>query len=221
MVGGLPNDRLEEILSLTGFMLQRDPDIHADQPSFHRGLTEQDIRFLVQAFNLNMEFRPRDVAETDDGFKQVIPYVIISRTIPRPGWELFYVDRQGGDERLVGERSLGIGGHIHPDDYPPFIEMTMLREIKEEVDIRPDPDLRRRNTLLSPRGLIVGGQGVSRYHIGIVFRFHVHESVEIVVRETDTLSGGWDFIPADFDPEKALSKYEPWSKAWFRERFLT
>jgi predicted NUDIX family phosphoesterase len=83
-------------------------------------------------------FMPRSQAETDPAYKQIIPYVIMMHQ----GKVLSYVrGRRAGEARLVGNRSIGIGGHINPaDDLPLFnadFRQTYLaavaREVAEEV----------------------------------------------------------------------------------------
>jgi len=85
-------------------------------------------------------FMPRSRAETDPTWKQLIPYVIMtcdSRV-------LTYVrGRRAGESRLVGQRSMGIGGHINPgDDLPLFnsdfrdaYAAAVRREVDEEVSV--------------------------------------------------------------------------------------
>ncbi len=82
-------------------------------------------------------FMPRSQAESDPSYKQLIPYVIMSCG----GKYLSYVrGRRAGEERLVGNRSIGIGGHINPvdwtlfsaDPYKTYLE-AVKREVAEEV----------------------------------------------------------------------------------------
>ena len=86
-------------------------------------------------------FMNRGEVEDDPEYKQLIPYVIMSYE----GKYLNYVrGRRAGEKRLVGLRSLGIGGHINPvDDEVPlfdtdFREMyaaAVEREVAEEVNV--------------------------------------------------------------------------------------
>ena len=81
-------------------------------------------------------FRPRSECETDPGFKQLIPYVVL-----RCGNQLFQYRRgaAGTEKRLQSLRSVGIGGHISTEDAAgegdPY-RTGMLRELNEEVAIR-------------------------------------------------------------------------------------
>ncbi len=79
-------------------------------------------------------FMPRTQVERDPSFKQLIPYVIMSHS----GKYLTYIRGvRAGEARLVGNRSIGIGGHINPaDDIPLFnanFYETYLAAVKREV----------------------------------------------------------------------------------------
>ena len=84
-----------------------------------QGLTFDVERYLSEFFVAGVpRFMPRSLAEGDPTFKQLIPYVIMTHG----GKYLSYVrGKQAGETRLVGHRSIGIGGHINPaDDMPLF-----------------------------------------------------------------------------------------------------
>lgn len=100
---------------------------------FH-GLAFDVDRYLDKIFRPGIpRFMPRPQAERDPGFKQIIPYVIISCD----GKYLSYVrGKRAGETRLVGNRSIGIGGHINPvDDAPLFgdFRQTYREAVKREV----------------------------------------------------------------------------------------
>ena len=52
---------------------------------------------------------PRWKAESAPEFKQVIPYVILEH---EPTGRIYMTTRIGGDERLLGQNSIGLGGHM-------------------------------------------------------------------------------------------------------------
>ena len=81
--------------------------------TFH-GLQFDVERYLDVIFeNGRPRFIPRGEAENDPSFKQIIPYVIMSCE----GKYLNYVrGKRAGEKRLVGNLSIGIGGHINPVD---------------------------------------------------------------------------------------------------------
>jgi len=105
---------------------------------FH-GLAFDVDRYLEAIFVPGVpRFILRSQAEKDPSYKQLIPYVIMSCQ----GKYLNYVrGSRAGEKRLVGNRSIGIGGHINPvDDISLLgIKETYLaavdREVAEEVNV--------------------------------------------------------------------------------------
>jgi predicted NUDIX family phosphoesterase len=105
------------------------------------GLMFDVDRYLREIFVRGVPcFMDRSQVEKDPGYKQLIPYVIMGHD----GKYLSYVrGRRAGETRLVGLRSVGIGGHINPaDDMPLFntgFTRTYLaaveREVAEEVSV--------------------------------------------------------------------------------------
>ena len=106
---------------------------------FH-GLNFDVEKYLDKIFAPGMlSFMPRSEAETNPDYKQLIPYVIMTCD----GKYLSYVrGKRAGEKRLVGNRSMGIGGHINPVDdvsllgpRETYLE-AVAREIDEEVDVK-------------------------------------------------------------------------------------
>lgn len=87
----------------------------------------------------NNHFMPRAKAETDPGFKQVIPYVVIT-----DGQNILHYVRgkKAGEQRLVAKGSVGIGGHINDEDHTLFafgmqaFQEAVKREVCEELSIQ-------------------------------------------------------------------------------------
>jgi len=112
-----------------------------EQAGMFQGLTFDVQRYLPRLLAPGVpRFIVRSEAETNPDFKQLIPYVIISCD----GKILSYVrGKRAGEARLVGLRSIGIGGHINPDDEMPLLESDLhdayltavQREVAEEVAI--------------------------------------------------------------------------------------
>ncbi|HEX40466.1 MAG TPA: hypothetical protein ENN81_00175 [Phycisphaerales bacterium] len=115
-----------------------------------------------------LTFMPRPQAETDPTHKQLIPYVIITHA----GRVLSYVrGKRAGETRLVGNRSIGIGGHINPidnevplfdADYRELYRSAVEREVAEEIQI--DATHTERIVAL----LNDDSNEVGRVHIGVV-----------------------------------------------------
>ena len=88
----------------------------------------------------NFSFEKRGSAEKDPGFKQIIPYIVLQTM---DGKKTAIYNRQGSEARLHDLWSLGIGGHINPEDqdhgndFQSILIAGMERELKEELSLRP------------------------------------------------------------------------------------
>ena len=154
------------------------------------------------------EFRARDEVETDETFRQIIPYAVLQRED-----RVFLVERlqAGSEARLHNRLSIGLGGHINPLDtskYAPKhanardpLEGALARELREEVTIRA--------FFAEAVGLIHRSEtAVERVHTGILYR--VKTPGEVQVRETHKLAGGfvtWEEV------EAVSERLERWSQA--------
>ncbi len=110
-----------------------------EQEGMFHGLMFDVQRYVQKLFAAGApRFMRRSQAETDPNYKQIIPYVIMTHA----GKYLSYVrGRRAGETRLVGNRSIGIGGHINPGDNLPLFAADFYdayvtaveREVAEEV----------------------------------------------------------------------------------------
>ena len=145
-------------------------------------------------------FLPRPTAEESPQYKQIIPYVAVVRKD-----EVFATRRlkKGGESRLHGLMSLGVGGHINEADrdHGAWLMNCLRREIEEEIDIADFGEL----TL---RGLINDNANeVGSVHLG--FFFTLTTGGDVSVRETEKLEGG--FVPIASLPEHT-GEMETWSR---------
>lgn len=113
-----------------------------DKLGYFHGTSDDTDRYMNEILkDGNNHFHLRINAESDPGLKQIIPYVVFKH-----GDEVFsYVrGKKAGESRLVGNRSIGIGGHVNPidrqtagaDDVSEDMATYMMavnREIDEEV----------------------------------------------------------------------------------------
>ncbi len=81
-----------------------------------------------------VSFLPRELAENDNLWKQIIPYQLFNHK------DRFFVYERGekiGEQRLSGKMSIGIGGHIntmdHADSPLAIYQQAILRERQEEL----------------------------------------------------------------------------------------
>jgi predicted NUDIX family phosphoesterase len=162
-----------------------------------RGIRSDGIEHLLELIAEEGEYRPRAEAEVDPEWQQVIPYLLM-----RDGERLFLMKRTraGGDARLHDLYSLGIGGHLNPQDGG--VLGGLLREFHEEMvaDWEPEPQL---VGLLKDDDVLVG-----QVHVGVVFEADAGGRA-LDVRETHKLSGRF------VDPAAVLPVYdrmETWSQ---------
>ena len=115
-----------------------------EEAGMFQGLAFDVERYLRKLFLPGVpRSMPRGQAEADPTHKQLIPYVIMTHG----GKYLSYVrGRRAGETRLVGHRSIGIGGHINLADYMPLMPLlsddfreaylpAVEREVAEEVSV--------------------------------------------------------------------------------------
>lgn len=146
-----------------------------------RGLITGREAEVMQLAREHGEFMPRPEAEQDPGFKQIIPYVAVVRR-----GEVFATTRlnKGGEARLHGKMSLGVGGHMNEVDREgDWLMHCLRREIDEEIALDDFGTL-------TPRGLINDDSNeVGRVHLGFFFTLTTGGSA--AVRETEKLEGGF------------------------------
>lgn len=174
---------------------------------FH-GITFEVDRYLPVLFQPGVpRFMPRSKAETDPTFKQLIPYVVIHCG----NRFLSYVrGKAGGEKRLVGNRSIGIGGHINPIDEKPLFGYDVRdiyndavdREVAEEVDI-DRPGRKRMVGLLNDDSTEVG-----KVHLGIV---HCWMLAAPEVRKREQMITQLEFLSA-FELRSIRHELESWSQ---------
>ena len=127
-------------------------------------------RGILELTRTHGDWIERDLAETDESWRQVIPYVLLATNNKEEEISFFVYQRKGGGEgRLEGLYSIGIGGHIEEIDGKrgsPVYDAA-LREAKEEVkvpeggfvDISPNPLM----------CILLNDTPVDRVHVGIVY----------------------------------------------------
>lgn len=107
----------------------------------------------------------RDIAETDENFLQVIPYVVL-RNSEGKFWA--YARGKSDEARLNGKCSIGVGGHIDDidmgDTFKDIVSAALARELHEELRINVNP------SKFNPAQWIYDGTNpVGRVHLGLVY----------------------------------------------------
>lgn len=140
-----------------------------EQVGSFNGLAFDIDRYLEKIFAPGVpRFMPRSKAEKDPSYKQLIPYVIMACD----GKYLTYVrGKRAGEGRLIGFRSIGIGGHINPvdnevplfdTDFRQMYETAVEREVAEEISVETS-HIGRIAALLNDESNEVGS-----VHLGVV-----------------------------------------------------
>ncbi len=163
------------------------------------GMRPPDPKYL-ERIRRGGVYRPRDQVEDDPSFKQVIPYVVVRR-----GDEVFLFQRlrRGGEARLYGLYSVGVGGHVSRSDGAAGdpVEAGLARELREEVEFSAPWEVRWVGVLNDERN------PVSAVHFGLVYE--ATTAGEVRVREQGVLRGA--FVPV----QEAVAYYdrmETWSQ---------
>lgn len=149
-------------------------------------------------------FMPRVEAEVDETHLQIIPYICLRR-----GDDIFTVERlaKQGEARLHGKLSIGIGGHLNPEDgTTSTFANGMRRELREEVGLDSPTGGR-----LIPMGVILDDSTpVGRVHCGVAYCLDLPSDQEVAIVETDKMAGSWWPVPM---LEREVARLETWS-AW-------
>lgn len=125
--------------------------------------------FLIHCTRAGYEFVLRTLAENNPEWQQIIPYVVLQTQ----NLNLTAVyNRQGSEKRLHDLWSLGIGGHINPQDrsdsgasFETTLISGMTRELDEELAHRPAVDQPVFCGIINETITEVG-----RVHLGAVFQ---------------------------------------------------
>ena len=164
------------------------------------GMRTDGLESFVAAVERDGRYEPRGPMELDQAFKQVIAYLVL-----RDGDRFFLMRRTtaGGDARLHGRYSIGVGGHLNPGDGG--LLGGLRREWAEEVVADFIPEFRLVAVLNDDT------TDVGAVHIGAVY---VADAAgrPVTIRETDKLSGA--FVEQR-DVAAVIEAMETWSRLAF------
>ncbi|MBK9385174.1 MAG: hypothetical protein IPN34_10210 [Planctomycetes bacterium] len=183
---------------------RRDLEVEFGLPVGYAALDVERAARVCELIDARGFFVERRHAEQDPELKQPIPYCIV-----QCGEELFCVRRtkRSSEGRLHGAWSIGIGGHIEPQDRMPprqeqrladnvalstlprgIVERAARRELCEELEL-PLPSGAELIGWLNDDSNAVGA-----VHLGLVHLLRVENAAEVAIRETERLEGG--FVPS-------------------------
>jgi predicted NUDIX family phosphoesterase len=148
----------------------------------------------------NGQFLARALAEEDESFKQVIPYVVVRH---RDQFLLIRRTRKQTEARLHDLYSLGIGGHINKDDVgnaeTDLLTIGMRRELNEEIKVE--------EASCQLVGVINDNSTpVARVHVGFVYVLTT-ASTQFTIMEPDKYTAEWKSAAE-------LQKFYPQMESW-------
>ena len=173
--------------------------IKSSELKLWQGLKTDSCDTLLNLINAKKEFHWRSIMETDENYKQVIPYLIFQFQ------DLFFVMQRketASEQRLKNKLSIGIGGHIRKEDISSKSLFDWARrEFAEEINY----DGKFETELIG--ALNDDSNSVGKVHLGIVFLLK-GDSDKIKVR-SELKSG---YLVKKEDLETLVPKMETWSK---------
>lgn len=174
---------------------------------------------LMESLNKSEHYYiKRSLAENDEHYKQLIPYCVFHYEDDLRLSNLFNYRRKGGGEgRLEGKRSIGVGGHISildsrlKESFGDTYATGLLRELKEETTIISVGDH-------SMIGLVNDdSNAVGRVHLGVVHLFDSSVTrVTLVNPQSELHDPQWTEITKLFEE---IDQFETWSQIILKEYF--
>ena len=166
---------------------------------------DKKTKKIIATFE-SYEVKRRGDMEEDPNYKQLIGYVLLKDEVT--GEVLVYKRLVGGGEaRLHGKASVGIGGHMNEVEGKTIFEMLKInaaRELNEEVGVSEEDALNNLHFI----GLINDDKTeVGQVHVGVVYECKVNKQL-VEVKEDDTLVIKW----MTGEEAKAEENYETWSE---------
>lgn len=178
-----------------------------EENSFNGFINEENekTKSIVSTFS-RFEVKRRGDMEEDPSFKQLIGYTIVRDKVTNE--VLVYTRLSGGGEaRLHGKSSVGVGGHMNLEenkDIDTSIKLNVSRELEEEIGISFSGNLED----IKFKGLINDDSNeVGKVHIGLVYEVVVDKN-KVIITEDDTLEINW----LSSTKAREISNYETWSE---------
>jgi predicted NUDIX family phosphoesterase len=173
-----------------------------------QGFDPAPERILAEIFQPGVSIGlPRSRAEVDPTYKQLVGYVVL-RCVGR----VFNYRRVkgGGESRLTGRRSVGLGGHLNLGDIHGQVdrrslERSIRRELQEEVVVDGEPTLDFVGILNDDT------TDVSRVHLGVVVAINLSSTL-VSLRDPTLADGAFDLVS---DLRNRSEEFEDWSRLCF------
>ncbi len=229
----------EEVLCIKRWAFDRNVDHFFKGPEF----LPADLSFLL-AWNVSSGcgpseicFVPRSKCENDPRWLQIIPYILVVMPDHSKGGHLdlkvlaYNRPSTGGEARLCGKASIGVGGHINPIDsgewylstapsVMSYVVNCASRELEEELGVE-ESSIHGLGWLMDP------STDVGLVHVGAVVVAFLPKGTELLAQK-EILNPTW--IPINelanhdtpgLQPQYNLGEYEAWSRTLINSGILT
>lgn len=176
----------------------------------------EKVGCVLKNAGIYREFKPHGSLEGNSELKQLIPYVVVRRN-----HDYFaYVRLEGGGEsRLSGKLSIGIGGHMndikihdeaaqreHSVSFTTLLQKNTERELEEELAYT----FNMKDCVTTRIGIINDEKdAVGSEHIGILILIQIPPNADVSVREVESLEGRWMKLDEINNYDGPI---EPWTK---------
>jgi len=158
-------------------------------------------------------FERRSTAEEDSSLKQIIPYCCLMRRTEKDEFFCYKRTKLVGEERLSGKRSIGIGGHINPEDRsnslserrgnPQELLLNALRrELSEEVEYEGSLYVHIPQWFINDDWDAVG-----RVHFGVVFIVALSNPDSVKLKDPALVEGQWMTIEQLWQSRDQLERW--------------
>ena len=184
----------------------RDP-AEAGKDGIWQGLKTDNLDYYVDLIKKKCELKRRGDVENDNSYQQIIPYIIFNYN---DKYFLYRYLKKAGEQRLLNDYIVGIGGHINKEDVKEgedILEAGRDREWNEEIEYNDPLEKELIGILNDDR------RPVEAVHLGLVYLF-TGSTPNISVKEKDKMTGQL-YGPEEF-AEKA-GNTEGWAPIIYNE----
>lgn len=201
-------------------------DFLTGELNFKQGVNHMSVEELSELSTKSLIIGCREQLEGNTTYRQILPYIIFVRSNPRTAKPEYFAYQRGkgiGEDRLLGNVSIGVGGHVDLADVVhsesvinlnATVGVASAREIKEEVVFTGGVE--RELEMFSAGMLIDDTNSVGQVHLGVLLVVTLPDSMDMVCaeKELDTLG----FMSAD--ELLAMDNLENWTRIAL-EHFVT
>jgi len=172
----------EQILVVKSDTLFKDPPRLDEAGGKWQGLKTDNLDYYVDLIKTNSEFKRRGDMEDDPSYQQIIPYILFNY---EDKYFLYNYLAKAGEQRLINDPILGVGGHINIEDIKgesDVLEAGRDREWDEEVAFNGKLDKKLVGILNDDR------RPVEAVHLGMIYIF-TGDNPHLTIKESDKMAG--------------------------------